>query len=747
MPHTPSAPAPRRAPRFRLAPRRACSLWLAALALPGLALGEDGSASPSPQDSKKLSTIHVNARGEPLGYAVKPRFTTKQVELGPLGKVALLQLPYAVSVVPQDLIVNSQAVDPTELLRYLPSTQLEYRSGAALGRPQSRGFEGEMVSNSRIDGLNAVDSTSLPVESFDTITVLNGLAGALYGPQVPGSIFEYTDKRPTDAPLNRLMLGYSSGGIVTESGDFGGRLGNNGGFGYRVNLVNGDGDGPYARSHQHRKLYSGAFDVHIDENTVLQLDASDYHFKQRGYPGIFIYNAGGNTELPRPRAASHQGYGQPYGGMDLDTNTKLAKLIHHFNEDWQLTVGFLHQQAWRYLPVISNNLTDNQGNYTVTLGQSSIGQFNVNSNMAYLTGKFDTGRFSNDLTIGTNGYNEHRLYGHSPATVTLGKGNYYDPSFLPGKPWGADPGFGNPPLQTRNVQQSLIVGDTLHFDPQWAVLGVLSNRYLSSRNYSRAGVQTSDYQVHNAYSPTVSLIYTPSTTQTWYLTYARSQQPGDTAPQNAVNAGDTLAPYRSRQYELGYKAQVDQITFGTALFSMQRAYALVDTDGVYRVVGEQRNNGVEFSATGHVTPELAIFGGFTWLDATLQHTRNRDTDDKRVVGVPRLQSSVLLDYSLPQAPRVMSAWGFTAGLHYTGKRAATATNSSYADSYATLDLGTRMNFLVKRHPLIVRLNLNNVTNAHYWASLYPGSVNGGSASNTAALGVPRTFMASLELDL
>jgi iron complex outermembrane receptor protein len=695
----------------------------------------------------QLPTVKVNANGDPVGYAMKPDYAVKRVDLGPLGQADLLRTPYSISVVPADLLVNSLAMDPTELLRYLPSTQLEYRSGAALGRPQSRGFEGEMVSNSRIDGLNAVDSTSYGIEQFDNITVLNGLAGALYGPQVPGGIFEYNDKRPTDDFLNRLSLGFGSDSIATEAGDFGGRLGNDGWFGYRVNLVHGEGSGPYTDSHLDRNLASGAFDIHFSDQTVLQLDTSTYHFDQRGYPGIFIYNSGGNTVLPSARSSTQTGYGQPYGGMDLDTKTHLAKLTHDFNDDWHVTIGALHQVADRYLPVISNNFTNNSGAYTATLGQNSISRFTINSNLAYLTGKFDTGSLENDVSFGTNGYDEQRAYGHTPTSVTLGSSNYYASSFLPEKPWSANPGFGNPPLQTRNQQQSLIAGDTLHFNAQWAVMGVISDSYLSTRNFSRTGQQTSDYQVHDAFSPTVSLIYTPSDTDTFYLTYASSEQPGDTAPENALNANDTLSPYRSKQYEFGYKTQIDGITLGSALFSMQRAYALVDADDVYRVAGEQRNNGLEVSAAGNLTSNLTIYGGFTWLDATLEHTHNPATDDKRVVGVPRLQSSLLLDYNLPTLPRAVNAWAFSIGLHQTGNRAATTTNTSYAAGYATVDLGTRMSFSVDKHPLIIRLALNNATNTHYWASVYPGSVNGGSASDTAALGVPRTWQASVELDL
>ena len=232
-----------------------------------------------------------------------------------------------------------------------------------------------------------------------------------------------------------------------------------------------------------------------------------------------------------------------------------------------------------------------------------------------------------------------------------------------------------------------------------------------------------------------------------YANYARSEQPGDTAPSNAANAGDTLAPYRSAQYELGYKTELGALSLGAALFHMVRPFALVGDDGVYAVHGQQRNNGIELSAAGQLAPGLMVFGGATWLDPLLEHTRNPSTDDKQVVGVPRFQTSMLFDYTLPVHVEGMNAWAVSLGVHHTGQRAATTTNNSYADAYTTFDVGTRVSLNANGHPLILRLQLDNATNAHYWASLYPGSVNGGTSSDTAGLGIPRTLQASVELDL
>ncbi len=66
----------------------------------------------------------------------------------------------------------------------------------------------------------------------------------------------------------------------------------------------------------------------------------------------------------------------------------------------------------------------------------------------------------------------------------------------------------------------------------------------------------------------------------------------------------------------------------------------------------------------------------TFLDPKLKDTKLTTTRDKRVVGVP-VQTNMLVEYSLPTMPELV----YSANVHYTGKRAANDTNTSWAGSY------------------------------------------------------------------
>ena len=66
-----------------------------------------------------------------------------------------------------------------------------------------------------------------------------------------------------------------------------------------------------------------------------------------------------------------------------------------------------------------------------------------------------------------------------------------------------------------------------------------------------------------------------------------------------------------------------------------------------------------------------------------------------------------LDYHPLWAHGVAGSMNF----HYTGPRAATNTNNSFAAPYATLDLGLRDTVSIWHKPLTVRAQVSNVTDA------------------------------------
>jgi iron complex outermembrane receptor protein len=707
-----------------------------------------GSGIACAQQVDTLPTVTVNVPQAPTeAYANKPQYKTNDVLAGPLGKQSVMDTPAAVTTVPEDLIVNQQAKTVNDTLRFLPSVQIRNQQGLEVSRPQARGFQGSVVQNTRLDGLSTVGTTAIAAENLSGIQVLNGLGGALYGPETPAGVFNYILKRPTDQPLARFVESYDAKGVWTEQVDLGGRVGPNGAIGYRINAVHGEGESYVSGSNTDRNLISADFDFHIDNQTVIEADYSHYRTEATGLPGSIVYNTnkGANTSNTLPAAVdpTRVGYGQPNAGTDLKTDTGVIKFKHAFNDQWSVEVGALYQDAIRDLTGITNTLQDNLGNYKVTKNFTAIPHYTIASNIAYLNGHFDMAGMRNDFTFGTNGFvNDQYNYRNSIAVTNPSTVNLSNPKVLV---FPATPANGGEFHSGQLTEQSIITADTLHLNDRWAVQAVLNNSNITSKSYDKNGNLTSKNVSNGVFSPTLSLIFKPSSRLTTYATVARSVEQGEQAPAGTANANQFLDVYHDKQYEVGAKyAVTDDLLVSIAAFHMTRPLALTNAaTNVFAVAGTQTNNGIELFAQGNLLRDLSIFGGTTYVDARLKGTGNPDTNDKLVVGVPRVKTDLLLDYH----PTFAQGFAFTGAAHYEASRAATNTNNSFAPAYTTWDTGVRYSTgLLKGHHATVRVQVLNVTDKHYYSSIADGNIVGSPGANTAYLGTPRTLMASLEFD-
>jgi iron complex outermembrane receptor protein len=688
----------------------------------------------------------VTVTGQARAYADDPQYATDTAAMGPLGRQSVMDTPASVTSVPQDLIVNQQARTVNDVLRFLPSVEVRDQQGLEVSRPQARGFQGSVVQNTRLDGLNTVGTTAIAAENLDSIQVLNGVGGSLFGPQTPAGVFNYVLKRPTSDRLMRFVAGFDGKGVWTGQADLGGRFGRNGMSGYRLNAVHGQGESYVEGSHVERNLVAGDVDIHVDERTVIEADLSHYRTNTTGLPGSMVYDTdkGANTSTTLPGAPdpARIGYGQPGAGTDLQTDTGLVKIKHAFGARWNLEVGALYQDAQRGLYGITNTLLNDRGDYTVTRNFTAVPHYTIASNLVYLNGRVDLGGMRNDVSIGTNGFvNNQFNYKNSIAVTNPAVLNLANPQVLD---FPATPAGGGEYKQGRLSEQSAILGDTLHLNPQWAVQGVASRSDIHAVSYDKTGKVTSRNDAEGLWSPTLSVIYKPGDKLSAYATAARSVEPGEQAPAGTANANRFLAPYHDKQVEVGAKyAAADNLLLTVAAFHMTRPLASTGADNLFAVAGTQTDNGLELFAQGKVRRDLSVFGGVTWIDAKLDGSANPATEDKLVVGVPRFKSDVVLDYH----PDYAAGVSLTGALHYASRRAATNTNNAFAPSYLTLDAGLRYaTAVMAHHHAALRLQVLNATDRHYYASVADGNIVGSRGANTAYLAAPRTVTASLELD-
>ena len=134
---------------------------------------------------------------------------------------------------------------------------------------------------------------------------------------------------------------------------------------------------------------------------------------------------------------------------------------------------------------------------------------------------------------------------------------------------------------------------------------------------------------------------------------------------------------------------------------------------------------------------LRLLGGATWLDAKQLATGTAATDGQRVIGVPRLQGSMGVEWDVPAARGL----ALDSRVVHTGSSYANATGTLKVPGWTRLDVGARYLTEIQGRPVTLRARIDNLTDRNYWASVggYPGS-------GYLVVGAPRTFSLSASVD-
>lgn len=756
----------------------------------------------------------------------------------PFGPTPIANLPYTINVISRQLIDDTMARNFKEAAKYLPLVSFQEMQGPEIVRPETRGMQGTNMQGDRMDGMGFAVTVPFPIEEYEQIEVLSGVGGSMYGPSNPSGTFNFVTKKPTEEPLREAELEYEGRSVLTGHVDLGGRLGPNKIFGYRINALVGDGTGYVTNSQLRRQLASGAFDIRPFAHTIIGGNYNYYNLYQHGYPGWFSYNPTLNPTASCTTAYNancysrlpvnapdpvRQGYGQPFLGSNTNNQIGEVRFTHDFSPNWHLYLGVLQQISVRNLTTPVNALFDSVGDYqseAENIFQGTIsGRFQVKSDLGYVSGRFFTGKFRHDVVFGSTGYKFSTWQAENSLTAANHAIGAQVLCTTPGLPTalpatdcyanidspkiGVNPGYqpytGEFSLYVTSIihQQGFNFGDTITFSPRWLVRVAASQDWTWTNNYKESG--TYPNQVHvgtvgnytsQGVSPSGSVIYKPARNQTTYVTFADSIQAPDTAPASSsgvivANASQPLPPYRSVEWEAGYKLESRKLNFTADIFRIRRPFADVQetsttagyncggailTSGQIceneQIIGQQINHGAEATLSGNLTQRLRVIGGITALNPILTDTfillptgspnvsptctdpagvaasalvcPSYVTNNKNLVGIPDYKSNILAEYRVP----VLSAAFFTFNWQHVGRRAVDDRNSYWVPEYNTFDLGGRYSARIFGRLTTFLLTVNNVTNVHYYSTLGPGSITGQSSADLAHLGEPRLITAS-----
>lgn len=719
----------------------ACAI---AQAFPAFALAQDQNANANDGQVAEVVVTGARTGGE-------------RASVGGFGSTALVDTPASISVFDHARLQDLSIRSTTDALRYDASVSGAYNAVGYSEQFSIRGFNLDNNYSYRKDGFAIPADAQIPLENKERIEVLKGLAGLTAGIATPGGIVNYVTKRPTATPLREATVEVSERGTLYGAIDLGGRFADPR-FGYRINAAGADLH-PYVRgANGDREFVSGAVDWQISPDALLQLDMDYQRKAQITAPGFQLIR---NEVLPSGVSARQLLNDQPWTKPVQTWNTNLGlRFETKLAPDWQATVAankhWFRRNDYTAFPYGCTNEGDgyypgfcSNGDYDVYDYQSTGERKTPWGVSAQVQGKFDAAGLRHQLTAGLEYDERHDSFGDY-VYEQVGYSNIYRPLVSP-------QAVG---LATENVferrtehQRALFAQDIVNLTQDLTLHAGLRHVQIKRREYigDVDGVHTYANGDNGFTLPSLALVYAVKPGWNVYGAFSHGLQNGDVAPMGTSNEGQVLAPARSRQVELGAKAELGAaLTLSASLFQIRQGLEYTDPDHPVTAVvngttqtlppyvrnGRDTHRGLELGAGGKATPDLNWNVSLLALNTRQDGTGQADIDGKRVTDVPAFKSTAWLEYAVP----AVAGLKLDANWQYAGKKAFDVQNTVFVSSYNVFGAGAAYDLRVGATRVVVRGRVDNVFDKFYWGDVTP------ELGGYLIPGAPRTFRLSAQVN-
>ncbi|AJD44929.1 TonB-dependent siderophore-iron receptor protein (plasmid) [Rhizobium gallicum bv. gallicum R602sp] len=691
------------------------------------------------QDATALERIEIKAGSSTSTMGTAPDgYPGGQVarggRIGLVGNRDFIDTPFNITSYTAQTIENQGAQTVADVVANDPSVRSTHASGGMLdsfyvrGFPLNEGNFGEVA----FDGVFGVAPTyRLFTDYAERVEVLKGPTALLYGISPNSSVggtINIVPKRASDVDLTRVTTDYASDLYGGSHLDLSRRFGEERQFGARFNGSFHGGDTPI--DNQSRDIAVGALALDYEgEDLRATLDfigqREDFDAPLRPFfpmAGIEIPDApDGRSNVQEPWEWSKSKDLSWLGRIEYD----LSDTVTVFG-----AVGGGNSRVERLFgtPTILNSA----GDVSIT-PQNFIFDVDRLTAETGIRAAFETEAVQHAVTFQVSGLQQTLNRGSNSGTAQLT--NLFDP--LP-RPEQEVPQPSHVPKVSENTFYGFALSDTMSMLDERVQL-TLGGRWqnVDTENFSPVTGDVTSSSDEAAVTPLAGIVVKPWENVALYANYVEGLSVGDTAPTTAINAGETLAPYRSKQYEIGTKVDLGRVAVTVSAFQIEKPFGQLETRGgdlVFIEGGEQRNRGVELSIFGEVTPEVRVLGGVTFIHGELTKTNSATTQGNTPIGVPSVQVNVGAEWDTPFMPGLTLA----GNVIHTDEQFVNAANTQTIPSWTRLDLGARYHTEINEKPVTFRAEVENVFDLDYWSGV--------ASFGTISQGAPLTVKVSMTTD-
>ncbi|BFL82322.1 TonB-dependent siderophore receptor [Shewanella baltica] len=709
---------------MKFAKRRNGRVALGAHVLGSLTIGMAVSVTPAiaaeqaQVAGKKVEHIEVN--GEYLGY------NTRKVQSGKFTD-DLLNSAKTVTVINQDLIKDMGAQSFTDALRATPGITLGTGEGGNPygDRPFIRGYDAQ--SSTFINGMRDVGSQSRETFNIEQIEVLKGPSSVYNGRGAVGGSINIVTKKAQAEDFINADVAIGTDALKRASLDVNHVIADEAAV--RVNLMAHDANTP-GRDEVSGNRWGIAPSVTFGLTTPTKVTLEYYHFENHDIPD---YGIPYDQATGKPADVDPNNF---YGLLSRDfrdnnDDTASVLISHDFNNDMQFTSTSVYSRNTNYYIVTNpDDTTGNVANGYVWRNTKS--RHSVTKTLAtqlQLAGEAKLAGFTNRFAIGTEFSNERTS--NLSYTVDTGNGRNagcndallanYNCTLLskpnPRAPWVGSVTLGTDATVTETDTRSVYAFNTIELNESWMINGgVRWDDYSTAAQNSTSSLSNDDdflnYQL--------SVLYKPAVNGSIYAAWGTSSNPpgtsnGDGSDRLGSNNED-LKPEDTESYELGTKWDFfsGRLSLNGSVFQIEKNNARVatsaDRNSPQENVGEQKVKGFEIGFSGDITEYWHGFGGYTYLDASLESNGfNAAYDGNRFPNTAKNSISLFTTYDITEQLNVGT------GTYYMGQVYGNTANTLSIPSYWRFDVVSsyKMNDF-----LTLRLNVQNLTDERYYDKAY-----------------------------
>lgn len=647
-------------------------------------------------------------------------------------ETALVDTPFSVNVITSSQMQDLRVRQTTDAMKFDASVNDAYNAIGYAEQFSIRGFALDNSSSYRKDGFAIPGDASIPLENKERIEILKGIAGFQAGFATPGGIINYVTKRPTSAPLRSVNLEISERGTLYGAADISDNSSDRQ-FGFRINAA-GERLRSYVKGADgERQFVSAAFDWHITPQALLQIDADYQHKSQLSVPGFQLFNG---TDLPRGVPADLMLNAQPWARPVDTRNSNLGlRFEYQINKDWQASLSANKHEfkrddytAFPYGCGAANLYPGYcaNGDYDVYDYQSVNESKSMRGSQALLNGKLVTGSVRHELAIGFSNSQRKDYFGDYVYDY-VGSSNLFRPVTVPSSTNKTGPVL----LRRTDKEWSAFVQDIISLQDNLKLHLGLRQLHISRSQFDNPGYD------QNKLLSSAAVVFKPAQQWSLYASFAEGLEHGGIAPFGTSNENKMLAPAKSTQFEIGAKADLQRdLSISAAVFRIKKPLEYINSSNTYVSNGEALHTGLELSVQGKLAPQWNIGASMTALDAKQQDTGIVELDGKRVMNVPKLKSSVYVDYAVAD----IRGLNLNATWQYAGNKVFSPDNSVTVPGYHVINLGARYTTQIAGTATTLRFNIDNALNKFYWRDVTQ------SLGGYLFPGAPRTYKVSAQFD-